>query len=77
MFAMRGFEAFGQQYLQRIADELVARVTEHGLGLRIDEDYGSVRIDHDHAAWRGFDDSLHELLGSVARHPKISRSAQT
>ena len=75
MSAVSAAEAFWQQYLQRLADEFIARVAKHGFGLRIDEDYGSSRIDHDHTAWRGFDDSLRELLGAVVRHSKISRSA--
>ncbi len=59
-------QALGQQHLQRIADELRARIAEHHFGVRIDQHDTAFGVDHDHAAGRRLDDFLEHALQAFA-----------
>ena len=47
--------ALGDQQLDRLAEQLVARVAEHAFGLAVDEHDLAVLVAHDHAVGRGLD----------------------
>ena len=54
------------QELDRLPDQLVARVLEHRLGHRVGEDDGARLVDHDDAVGRGVDRAPQRIVGERA-----------
>jgi hypothetical protein len=62
-----GLRARREQQLQRLADQLAARVTEHQLGPRVDEHDRPRAIDHDDALGRRLEERARGGLAPVQR----------
>ena len=72
---LRGLgEALDQQQLDRLADQLVARVAEQRLGLRVDEHDRAGRVDDDCSVGRGLEqvaEAVFALACDFARLPRL------
>src|SRR5680860_1657508 len=71
---MHAVEALGNQELDRLAEELLARVAEQGLRLEVGELDQAVAVNDDHRVGGGFDQPLSVLdaEGRLAIGPALS-----
>jgi hypothetical protein len=59
-------QALGHQQLDALADELLARIAEHALGLGIDQRNAALRADDHHGIRRSLQQAAETLLGTLA-----------
>src|SRR5680860_23952 len=73
---MHAVEALGNQELDRLAEELLARVAEQGLRLEVGELDQAVAVNDDHRVGGGFDQPLSVLdaEGRLAIGPRAERA---
>src|ERR1051326_1162373 len=64
---VRFAKSFRHEPFERRADQLFARVSEHPLRLRVDDDDFAGAVDDDDAVWRRFEQSAKTLLRAALR----------